>query len=121
MKITKIAFRPVVREHDKGVFIGYANVTIEFAPNVALTLYNVECNVWDDNGFAVRTPRHQAERNGRWYSDALLTEELRKRLANAMLKDRVIAACAEEATEQRDNACSADEESDVKSDSEIPF
>lgn len=118
MKITKIAFRPVVREHDKGVFIGYANVEITFAPDVALTLYNVECNVWDDNGFAVRTPRHKAERNGRWYSDAFLSDAFRERLANAMLKDRIVAAAAEAATESRDESVACDTE---KNDNEIPF
>lgn len=112
MKITKIDFRPVVREHDKGVFIGYANVEITFAPDVSLTLYSVELNVWDDNGFAVRTKRHQAERNGRWYTDAFLSDTFRKHLANALLKDRVIASAAELATEQRDSACSADEKSE---------
>ena len=112
MKITKINFRPVVRPHDKGVFLGYANVEITFAKDVAMTLYNVECNVWDDNGFAIRTPRHKAERNGQWYTDAFLSDEFRKRLADTILKDRVIASAAELATEQRDSACSADEKSE---------
>ena len=117
MKITELTFRPVVREHAKGVFIGYANVEIEFAPEISMTLYNVELNVWDDNGFAVRTPRHQAKRNSRWYSDAYLSDTFREKLANALLKDAVIASAAEQATDARDNACAAD----AKDNGEIPF
>jgi hypothetical protein len=117
MKITKISFRPVVRPTDSGVFIGYANVTIEFAPEVSMTLYSVELNVWDDNGFAVRTPRHLAERNGQWYTDCFLSDKFRDGLANALLRDAVIAAAAEQASEARDNAC----KSDRKESDEIPF
>lgn len=116
MKITKIDFRPVVREHDKGVFIGYANVEIEFAKDVSMTLYSVELNVWDDNGFAVRTRRHQAERNGRWYTDTFLSDAFRVALANALLKDERIAKLAEKSAEGRDaEAC--DQEKSL----EIPF
>lgn len=117
MKITQITFRPVVRAHEKGVFIGYANITIEFAPDVSMTLYSVELNVWDDNGFGVRTKRHQADRNGRWYTDAFLSDTFREKLANALLKDAVIASAAEQATDARDNACAAD----AKDNGEIPF
>jgi len=123
MKITKIAFRPFVREHDKGTLIGFANVTIEFAKDVSMTLYNVNLNVWDDNGFAVSMPQHQADRNGRWYSDALLSPEFRTRLANAILKDRVIAVAAEVATDARDErseGCDTETETE-KNDNEIPF
>jgi hypothetical protein len=120
MKVTKIAFRPFSAENDKGTLIGFANVTIEFAKDVEMTLYNVELNVWDDNGFAIRTPRHKAPRNGQWYTDAFLSDKFRNGLANAILKDRVVAAAADAATEERDarkNAC----ESDEKDDNEIPF
>jgi len=117
MKITKIDFRSVVRPNSAGVFIGYANVEIEFAPDVSMTLYSVELNVWDDNGFGVRTKRHQADRNGRWYTDCFLSDKFRDGLANALLKDGVIAAAAEEAQEARDNACA----SGAKDSDEIPF
>lgn len=121
MKITELTFRPVVREHAKGVFIGYANVEIEFAPEISMTLYNVELNVWDDNGFAVRTPRHQAKRNSRWYSDAYLSDTFREKLANALLKDAMIAAAAIGATEKRDAEAACADLENSKSEDEIPF
>jgi hypothetical protein len=90
MKIKKISFRPLVREHEKGVFLGYANIEIEFAPDVSQTLYNVELTVWDDNGFAIRTPRHQAKRNSQWYTDCFLSEKLRRGIEQALRADDVI-------------------------------
>ena len=121
MKITNISFRPVVRAHEKGVFIGYANIEIEFAPEVSMTLYSVELNVWDDNGFAVRTRRHQAERNSRWYTDCFLSDTFREKLANALLKDAMIAAAALSATEKRDAEAACADLENSKSADEIPF
>jgi len=123
MKIKKIAFRPCVREHDKGVFLGYANIEIEFAPDMSQTLYNVELNVWDDNGFAIRTPRHQAKRNNQWYTDCFLSEKLRRGIEKALRADDVIntlVAVAEASfIDAVEPAC--ENLANEKEDLEIPF
>jgi len=112
MKIKDISFRPVTRAHEKGVFVGYANLTLvlDEQSDIAMTLYNVELTVWDDNGFAVRTPRHQAERNNRWYTDCFLSDTFRERVANALLKVPAISEAAIAAAEQRDGSAKVEEE-----------